>query len=379
MWGNIVMNIVLIITRSDIVGGAQVHVRDLSLELINYGHTVEVLIGGAGTFADGLAEKGVPYHSLLFLDRPIRPYRDLRACVELYQYLRVRKPHLIATHSSKAGWLGRIIGRLLGIPTVFTVHGWSFTDGVPLLHRVLYSLAELVLSPISPAIITVSEYDRLLGARIGVGNGDGFMVTVHNGVPDIPVALRSTSSSDCPRLIMVARFDRQKDHLSLLKALHPLMGVPWVLDLVGDGPLKREIMSEAVTMGMEHRVNFLGTRKDVADLLSKADIFVLTSHWEGLPLSILEGMRACLPIVASDVGGISEAVRDSENGYLIPKNELSVSVLTRRLQDLIQNSDLRLEMGNKSRTYYETGFTLERMVTQTIGVYENLLSRVAVR
>src|ERR1700691_4207448 len=124
------MRIAYVITRADDVGGAQVHVRDLAQELQTRGHEVTVLAGGSGKFSAELATCGIPFRSIRNLVTPIAPAKDALALVEIINALRQLQPDLVAAHTAKAGLLGRIASAALGIPAVFTPHGWSISDRI---------------------------------------------------------------------------------------------------------------------------------------------------------------------------------------------------------------------------------------------------------
>ena len=364
------MRIAYVITRSDTIGGAHVHVRDLALCLLTRGQQVTVLVGGEGPFTQELTALGIPYRNLHYLVRPIRPGRDMRGLVELRRQLSALQPDLVSTHSSKAGWLGRLAAKSLGVPVVFTAHGWAFTEGVPEVERRLYALAERLASPFADCIITVSEYDRKLALRHRITSKDK-LVTVHNGVPDVAVSLRARTERQPPRLVMVARFEPQKDHLTLLRAMAGLKDLPWELEFIGDGPLLEATRAEATRLGLGKRVRFLGARKDVPERLAEAQIFALISNWEGLPLTVLEAMRAGLPVVASNVGGVAEAVADGDTGFLVPRR--NSGVLADRLCKLITDPALRRRLGVQGRIRYERDFTFDRMVDRTFAVYQEVL------
>src|SRR5208282_1690726 len=122
--------------------------------------------------------------------------------------------------------------------------------------------------------------------------------------------------------------------------LNALVGVEggFRLQFVGDGPLLDAAMRLSTEVGMDRRVEFLGLRGDVEKLLSEAQVFVLASNYEGFPISIVEAMRAGLPVVASDVGGVRESVQDGHNGFLIPRGDKTM--LRDKLKVLISDSAL---------------------------------------
>jgi glycosyltransferase involved in cell wall biosynthesis len=365
------LRIAYVVTRAEPIGGVQIHVRDLAVSLRARGHSPTILTGGAGPFVDVLRDTGIPVVSLPHLTVPIHPLRDLRALREIHAALKDLGPDLIALHSSKAGILGRIAARSLGIPALLTAHGWNFTPGISAIPAALFRRIEQWAGPLASRIITVSEFDRRLALEAGLAAADR-VVTVYNGIPDIPPHLKAEPDR-CPvRLVMVARFEPQKDHSTLLRALAGLQNHPWELDLIGDGPLMNQMKSLAASLGLHLRVRFLGQRMDVDRLLANAQVSLLVTNWEGFPLSILEAMRAGLPVVATSVAGIAEAVSDGETGYLVPRGD--VELLRERVGRLLMEPGLRLRMGHGGRARYEQHFTLDQFAARTLEVYQNVLS-----
>jgi len=360
------VKIAYLITRSDNVGGAQVHVRDLSLAMRREGHEVWVLSGGAGPFTESLAGQGTPVVSLRHLMAPIEPWRDLRAVAEVRAALRTLQPDLVSAHSSKAGVLGRLAARSLGLPTVFTAHGWSFTPGVPRASAALYRWSERLAAPLASRIITVSNFDRELAIRERVSSAHR-LVTIHNGMPDVPETLRADAGTAPVRLAMIARFEPQKDHATLFRALAELKSLEWDLDLIGDGPLLPQARRLCASLGLEARVNFCGPVDTVPVLLSRAQIYLLISNWEGFPRSILEAMRAGLPVVASRVGGVAEAVEEGVSGFLAARGDSAA--VARALRTLLQDAELRRRQGARGRARFETHFNLAQTVAKTVEVY----------
>jgi glycosyltransferase involved in cell wall biosynthesis len=365
------LKIAYIVTRADPIGGAQIHVRDLAAAMRDQGHSVVVLVGGSGPFVDDLRARGLDTVVLRHLTVPIRPFKDLRAFRELRAALLAFGPDLVAAHSAKAGVIGRMVARVLGVPVVVTTHGWSFTTGVPPMRAAVYRWIERLTGPLSAdRTITVSDYDRELALRARILPANR-LVTVHNGMPDVAPSLRADPARTPPRLVMVARFGAQKDHPTLLRALAGLRDHAWELDLVGEGPRVAETESLASALGIRERVHFLGQRMDVDQILANAQIALLVTNWEGFPLSILEAMRAALPVVASAVGGVGESVRDQETGFLVPAGE--VEPLRERIRQLLVDPGLRVRLGAQGRTVYEEHFALDQTVSKTLAVYRDVL------
>jgi glycosyltransferase involved in cell wall biosynthesis len=364
------MKIVHIITRSDNIGGAQVHVRDLSIATREAGHDVTVLVGGVGEYTEDLTEHGVPWIELPQLARIISPMGDARAFAQIRRTLAELQPDLVATHSSKAGALGRVAAWSLGLPVVFTAHGWAFQPALPAWKSGCYRLAERLAARFGDRIITVSQYDRELALRGRVVD-PAHLVTVHNGIPDRGDIPRGDPAATPVRLISVARFEAPKDHTTILRALAGLRHLAWHLDLVGDGPLAPASEQLAAALGIADRITFWGSRRDVAERLAAAQAFLLSSNFEGFPLSVLEGMRAGLPVIASDVGGIPEAVVEGETGFLVPRGD--VAGFRERLGTIIAEADVRRRFGAQGRRRFEQEFTLERCFAHTLAVYQDVL------
>lgn len=359
------LHICYVITRSDVMGGASVHLLDLAAGVQQQGHRVTILVGGDGIVNQRAKAMGLTIIALKNLVRPIHVFKDIACWFELRTWFRQLQPDLIHLHSSKAGLVGRFAAIGLKVPVVFTAHGWAFTEGVGLAGSLLYRILERWVAPLTDQIITVSEYDRQRALQLKVGTPQ-LIRTIRNGMPELPVVPESAHQSR--RMIMVARFEQPKDHLLLLDAVSRLSGC-WQLQCIGDGPLFAAAQQQALAAGLNDRVEFSGARSDVPEQLAQASIFVLLSRWEGLPLTILEAMRAGLAVVASDVGGVKEAVQHGLNGLLVQNNAAEVRAV---LQQLLDDPQLVKQLGEAGRKKFEQEFTFQRMMQQTIDVYQQL-------
>jgi glycosyltransferase involved in cell wall biosynthesis len=364
------MRIAYVITRADDLGGSQIHVRDVAAALQRRGEQVAVFGGRQGILASQLSDLDVPFFEIPELARNLEPLRDARAFGKLRSALRAFAPDLISTHCAKAGVLGRLAARSLGTPVLFTAHGWCFSDGVPARRAALFRWLERSVAPLSHRIIVVCDADRQTALREWVASPRKLRL-VYNGMPDVHADQRARPGIAPVRLITIARMCEQKDYPTLFRALAQLRDLDWHLDQIGDGPLQDNTRKLASELGLSERITFSGLSKDVAPLLARAQIYLLVSNWEGFPRSILEAMRTGLPVIASDVGGVREAVVDGTTGFLVARSD--ARTLADRLRQLIESPELRDTMGSKGRARYEQYFTFERMLDETCYVYREVI------
>jgi glycosyltransferase involved in cell wall biosynthesis len=356
-----------LVTRAE-HGGAQAHVLDLAVGMREQ-FDVEVATGEEGFLTEACRERGIPVHLISRLQREIEPFNDVRALQELVQLMRRIEPDLVHAHTFKAGFLGRFAANYSRIPCVYTVHMWPFGDAVPFSWRMVAPLCERLAARWCDRIITVSELGARNAAQYRIG-GASQIVPILNGIAEHPA--RARLDHDRPlSCTMVARFTDFKDHGLLLRAFAKVAGQAR-LKLVGDGKTLSAAKELAAELGIRERVEFKGARNDVPEILAQTDVFVLASKTETLPISILEAMRAGLPVIASDVGGISEEVVDGETGLLVPAG--SVEELSNALQRLLADKQLRVAMGRAGRRRFETLFLADTMIDRTQQLYEEVLT-----
>lgn len=356
-----------VVTRADSLGGAQIHVRDLALEYRRRGAAVHVAVGRPGVLSRFLEREGIVVHRIPSLVRPIHPLRDAAAVLQLRRLYRSLRPALVSSHTAKAGLVARLAAAGGGPPVVFTAHGWQFAEGIGALQKWAVLSTERLCAPLSHRIVVVSDYDFDLALRWGIARPPR-MVRVHNGMPDLPPPRRPPYDGTRDlRLVMVARFQEQKDHPTLLRALHRLRHRRWRLDLVGDGPGMGPVRSLAERLGLTERVRFLGQAWNVAEVLAENDVFTLVSHWEGFPRSILEAMRAAMPVVASRVGGTAESVEEGVTGWLVPRG--NYRALADALSTYFDDPGLVARHGQAGRRRFESRFRFETMVEATLRAY----------
>jgi glycosyltransferase involved in cell wall biosynthesis len=196
---------------------------------------------------------------------------------------------------------------------------------------------------------------------------------VYNGVRDVVPALRARPAGEPVRMVSIARFEPPKDHATMLRALSLLREEKWELELVGDGPREDRVRRLAAELGIARRVRFEGYRANPAETLARAHLLLLCSRSEGFPRSILEGMRAGLPVVASAVGGVPEAIEDGRTGRLVPVG--APASLVAALQPLLDSGPERERLGAEARLRYEARFTFERMLRDTAALYATIVEQ----
>ena len=364
------MKLAHVLTRGDILGGAQSHVRELALALRSLGHEVIVITGAPGAFTCQLQQAGIRWIQVRSLVRPVRPHRDLAALIELWFVFGRLKPDLVCAHTAKAGLLARAAAWLRGIPTVFTPHGWAIFDRASLQPIPFYCFAERLASRLGARVISVCEYERGLAETYAVCPADALDV-VPNGIGELSLHRTRAIDTQPPLIVMVARFAPQKDHGTLVQALSGLLHMEWRLVLVGDGELKGILAAQVEQLGLRERVRISPPDSDVSRLLLEAQIFVLATNFEAFPISILEAMRAGLPVVATNVGGIGECVQNGETGLLVRLRD--VEDLRNALACLLTQPGLRVAMGAAGQRVWARQFTATVMATRTVAVYQRAL------
>jgi glycosyltransferase involved in cell wall biosynthesis len=353
--------VVILVTLAE-VGGAQTYVALLT-EALRDRYDVVVGAWGPGPLIDAVRRAGARFVPLRHVQRELHPVRDVLGLVELVRLLRRERPEIMHANSSKAGILGRIAAAIAGVPVrIFTVHGWAYHAYSGLASKA-YLWSERLVTPLTTLTICVAERERTSGLAARTCRADNTVVQ-HNAVPLPPARERPERTR--PVVLSVGRLKAPKDFSTLLQALARLAPGTYTARIVGDGPERERLGEEARLLGLEGSVEFLGERDDVASLLDDADVFVLASRSEGLPMSVLEAMAAGLPVVASAVGGVPELL-DDETGRLVPPGD--PRALAETLQDVLGDPELRRSLGRGARARVEDRFDLESWGLAHLNLY----------
>jgi glycosyltransferase involved in cell wall biosynthesis len=360
--------LLVLITLAE-VGGAQTYVANVVAAAAPH-FDVTLAAHGEGPLEQAALAAGARYIPLRHVRRPISVWSDLLGWFELVRLFRRERPDIVHANSSKAGFLGCLAATLVRVPIrLFTVNGWAFFwhSG----HRAaVYLWADRAIGRLATRVICVAQEERRLGIEARACKPERTVV-IPNAV-DVSRALRAAHESEVPTLITVGRFQAPKDFVTLLAALDRIRDEAWNALVVGDGPDRPLLEEEIERRGLEH-VELLGERDDVPRLLSSADLFVLSTRSEGLPLSILEAMAAGLPVVASAVGGVPELVVDGETGLLVPPGR--EEPLASALRSLVRDRDSRTRLGRAGRTRAERMFDLPEFGRAHLALYRAELER----
>lgn len=315
------------------VGGAQ----DTSLLTVEKHNRTEFTVHYAsnpnGFWEERARRAADKFHPIFHLIRPLHPIEDLKALWEIVQLLRREQFQVVHTHSSKAGILGRLAARIAKIPVVVhTIHGFPFNESMPAWKRQLYINLERSVGPCTDFFITVSELNRQEAAQLGLLSLD-HSKTIYGGIDLVKLDRLSNPQEtkhqlgipdDWQIIVMVGRLDEQKAPYFLIDAFSQVLEAcpKTVLLLVGEGELQPQLEAQTHSHGIEKNVKFLGSREDVPDILKAADIFALSSLWEGLSRAMTEAMLLGLPVVVPNIYGMPEVVKHEETGLLFPPKML---------------------------------------------------------
>jgi len=378
------INLLYVITKLEL-GGAQKHVLDLVRGIPKEKFNLSLFTANSGLLVDEAGGiPGLRLYRSRFLNRNLNPLLDLFTFIELCIYIRKNKIDIVHTHSSKAGILGRIAARFSGAKIiVHTVHGWSFHNYQ---NKIVYwfcVLAEKICASFTDRIVVVSNWDRDLGLKYSLARKEKYsLIRYALNYADFKVRDRrldfrkklGLNDSDLA-VTMVACFKPQKSPLDFIRLAKLVKDeVPNTkFILAGDGVLHSRISHLIKRLNLEREIILTGWSYDIPLILAASDIFVLTSLWEGLPISVLEAFASGLPVVVTDTGGIHEVISHGQTGYLArPKD---VDTIKQFASKLLKDNRLREKIGLASFEYItKEDFSLNNMVANIKNIYCDLLT-----
>jgi glycosyltransferase involved in cell wall biosynthesis len=346
------MRVLQIITRN-IAGGAQTVLAHISNTLVEKGHQVLIVAGeGDGSLWTILDER-IEKRNCPALRRSLSIRDDWKTILYLRKVYNEFQPDIIHLHSSKSGLLGRLA--LPAEKIVYTVHGYdSIRKAYP-----RFRIIEYVMQYNCAAIVGVSRYDEVKLREDRIRRNVSF---IYNGIPakecdtnlrlNVPIRYKK-------KILCVARVTPQKNlelFLNIAKLL-PDYAFVWIGN------------TELIDHQIEN-VFFLGNMPDVRGYYYFCDLFILTSNYEGLPMTIIEAMSCGKPIVASNVGGISEVVENGKNGFILDNDEYKFKSC---IESVFASEIAYKNMSENSKKIYLNKLTVEKMVGGYLDIYKSII------
>lgn len=327
--------------------------------------------------------------SILPLDviwRATRPIKDLLGLWKLYRYLRSTKYTLVHTHTTKAGFVGRLAAAMARVPIVIhTAHGFAFHETSPWWKKSFCTILDRIASVGCKRVIAVSHFHRQWGCKLGIAPKSK-LIAIPNGIPD----------PNRPDAAEVARIRHQwsiePGHLAVLTPgrLAPEKGLEDLIEAVallppdwrekihllvaGDGCLHNSLEQQVERMGLGSQVRFLGFQKNIPELLCAADLVVLPTWREGLSIALLEAMSQGCAILTTSIGSNREVTRNGVAARLVPPG--SPAALSEELAILASEPDTRRELGSNARRIFLEHYTLDRMLNEYHSLYKELFEEI---
>ena len=369
------------------MGGVSVYLSQLSLYFKNKGNEVAVMAYPGGWLEDKIKELGIKFYPNRYLKNSINPLLGFNTRKQLLRAIKDFNPDIIHCNSSIAGFWTRIIVKN-SIPTIYTCHGWAFTDGALWWRRIIGITTEKITSRYCSKIICTSEYDKNLALKYNISEKQK-LITIYNGIEIEPwdsicqkrfeekIKLEGTPYFKQVRIVFVARLAMPKDPVTLIKAFKKLpenLKLESNIFIVGDGPDKESLEKLIKDLDLENKIHLLGSmdREELKMIYISSDINVLTTNYEAVPYTIKEAMSYGLPVIASDVGGCREAV-DYNCGFLVKRGD--VDGVKNALAKLIISKELREKMGKAGYEKARGQFALATMLQATEAVYKDVLGQ----
>lgn len=370
----------IIVTKLEL-GGAQ-KVALALCEKIDLNRFDPFLICGCGGILDKEISGKIRVYFIDDLIREINPLKDIKAVFKIYKILKKERPDVVHTHSSKAGIVGRFAAKLAGINgIVHTIHGFSFNDTQKKAKKKMFVFLERIGAKISKYLIPVSVENINKGLENKIGKKEQYRY-IRLGI-DIDIFKNYKLK---PSLREELKFSGEDFVVTTIGPFKPQKNLPdfvriagkMVKDnknfkfvIVGDGEGRKELETLIKNYGISDSICLIGWRKDISNILNSSDVFVMTSLWEGLPISTIEAMSCGLVPVVNAVDGQIEIIKDNCTGFLIRPYDIETSI--EKILFLAKNPDIRKQMGETARNSIDNSFSIEYMIKQHEKLYSDML------
>ena len=372
----------LIITKGNF-GGAQRYVYDLAVNLSKTQYEITVILGTSGILETKLNNTGIRTLQINSLKRNINPLSDLASFFSLIKLFHQEKPDIIHLNSSKVGGIGSLAGRITGIPKIiFTGHGWAFNEKRNSLTKALILFSHWLTIILSHQVIAVSKKTKiniyhlpLVRKKITVvynGINNFFLLDKKEGQEKLISMIPSYDLTSVKKIWLgsIAELHQNKgldialDALSTLIKTHPQL----IYLIIGEGEERIKLAKLIKKLNLTNNVFLIGFIPEARQYLSAFDIFLLPSRTEALPYAILEAGLANLPVIASQVGGVSEIIENGQNGQLVPKE--NSTEITKAIKLIIASQKRQQRLGDNLKQSVKKKFSLTKMIKETEKVYK---------
>ena len=373
------------------VGGPSLHVSYLTEGLASRGYATTLAAGaispGEASMAFVAEQRGIDVEWISELQREVSPVRDLGVVRRLADLIRRDRPHVLHTHTAKAGTAGRLAARLVGDArppvVVHTYHGHMLLGEFDPVRQNVYRTIERGLARDTDALIAVSPEVRDELVEMGVAPASRFAV-VRLGIElsermqgaERGGELRASLGISPERFTVgwVARMTAAKQPADVLRTIRLLhdRGVDAALIMVGDGPDRSALEALARELGIDDATRFVGFQDDVGPWFHSFDALLLPSRSEGTPVSAIETLASGRPVVATRVGGVADVVHDGIDGYLVALGD--VDAAADGLATLAADPELRQRMGAAGRERILRRYRVPRLVEDVDRLYRALLA-----
>jgi glycosyltransferase involved in cell wall biosynthesis len=350
-------------------------------------YKVELACAPGGRLIDLVRKNQMGVKTFKNLVQPLHPVKDILAVADLIYFLRKKRYHIVHTHNSKAGFVGRLAAKITGVPVVIhTVHGFAFHDQEPVWRQSLFRNLEKFASHMCDKMIFISQplVDWALREKIILRRDK--IAKVYSGI-DLERFRPATEEEknsvrekwnirhDDAVIGIVSKLWEGKGHEILIRAFKEVKKdiKRARLIIVGEGPLDNMLHDLVDSLGLSDSVLFTGFQMDVAAIISSFDVAVLPSYFEGMGRVLLEAMAMEKPVVASRVGGIPDLVKDNVNGLLITPGD--VKGLADALKKLLNDKGLANIMGRDGRKGISDKFSADAMIRSISNIYIECLKR----
>ena len=310
------------------------------------------------------------------MSRGIRPLRDSRSYLAVLRTARKLKPDVIHCHSSKGGYLGRLTGRQLGIPVAFTPHCFAFQSTDKPVAKTVYTVLERLVKPCTTRIIACSDSEAEL-ARKGLGFDANRVVVWKNCLPTRCFKFERQKIYDFPYICSIGRPCYQKNLELTIRMMAKIkeQGVSVKLVQLGAGhysPLRAKVEEMIRDYDLEEQVVLKewSSHEKTLNILSQAELFVLSSRYEGLPYSVIEAFALGKAVVATDVSGTRDIVRNNVNGFLTQPDD--AEGMAEKVLLLLRDESLRSRVESAARQSYLGEYNTLKCIRHLEDIYTNL-------